>query len=83
MKKKNKVINTYVPKMCLLRKITYGEFSEFVREKKVHIVYTHCTRFVFHLFKNLTVSTCYYDDLRENSELLLQLMGSEKFINFN
>ena len=25
----------YVPKMCLLRKITYGEFSEFVREKKI------------------------------------------------
>ena len=22
-----------MPKMCLLRKITYGEFSEFVREK--------------------------------------------------
>ena len=29
--------------MCLLRKITYGEFSEFVREKKItynlHIVF--------------------------------------------
>ena len=38
--------------------------------------YLNCTRFVFHLFKNLTVrTTCYYDydDLRErerkNSEL--------------
>ena len=29
----------YVPKMCLLRKITYGEFSEFVWEKKLHIDY--------------------------------------------
>ena len=26
--------------MRLLRKITYGEFSEFVQEKKVHIVFT-------------------------------------------
>ena len=26
--------------MCLLRKITYGEFSEFVWEKKLHIIYT-------------------------------------------
>ena len=25
--------------MRLLRKITYGEFSEFVQEKKVHILY--------------------------------------------
>ena len=25
--------------MCLLRKITYGEFSEFVQENKVHIMY--------------------------------------------
>ena len=30
----------YVPKMCLLRKITYGEFFEFVREKKIHIFYS-------------------------------------------
>ena len=32
---------------------------------------THCTRFVFHLFKNLTVrTTCYYDydDLREREK---------------
>ena len=26
--------------MCLLWKITYGEFSEFIQEKKVHIMYT-------------------------------------------
>ena len=25
--------------MCLLKEITYGEFSEFVREKKIHIMY--------------------------------------------
>ena len=31
MKKKS---DQYVPKICLLRKITYGEFSEFIREKK-------------------------------------------------
>ena len=31
----------YVPKMCLLGKITYGEFSEFVREKKLHIMYIY------------------------------------------
>ena len=30
-----------MPKMCLLRKITYGEFSEFIREKKIHIKYLH------------------------------------------
>ena len=32
----DKKIDQYVPKMCLLWKITYyGEFSEFVREKKI------------------------------------------------
>ena len=31
--------------MCLLRKITYGEFSEFIQEKKVHMMY------VFETFK--------------------------------
>ena len=30
----------YVPKMCLLMKITYGEFSEFVREKKITYIST-------------------------------------------
>ena len=41
----------YVPKICLLRKITYGEFSEFVREKKItYIVLTtflQCTKLYF------------------------------------
>ena len=32
-----------VPQMCLLRKITYGEFSEFVQEKKVHILHSFST----------------------------------------
>ena len=27
--------------MCLLKKITYGEISEFIQEKKVHITYLH------------------------------------------
>ena len=32
----------YVPKMCLLRRIPSGEFSEFVRrEKKLHIEDIH------------------------------------------
>ena len=32
MKKKS---DQYVPKLCLLRKITYVEFSEFVRDKRL------------------------------------------------
>ena len=32
--------------MRLLRKITYGEFSEFVQEKKVHITYFYTSSFV-------------------------------------
>ena len=43
MKKENKVINME-SKMCLLRNITYGEFSEFVQEKKEHINFS-CTIF--------------------------------------
>ena len=35
---KKKISYQYVPKMCPLRKITYGKFSEFVREKKLHIL---------------------------------------------
>ena len=41
-----------VPQMRLLRKIAYGEFSEFVQEKKVHITYIG---FFLSLYKNLTV----------------------------
>ena len=39
--------------MCLLWKITYGEFSEFVREKKLHIMYVLGTKYVMmlHVFK--------------------------------
>ena len=60
-----------VPKMYLLRKITYGEFSEFIQEKKVHIerapliVRTNISWF-FERKKHqqphrLTHYNCYYD----------------------
>ena len=39
--------------MCLLRKITYGEFSEFIQEKKVHISYIQRMRIAL-FSKNLT-----------------------------
>ena len=43
--------------MCLLRKITYGEFSEYIQEKKVQI--EHAFSFVFVTFyanKQLTAA---------------------------
>ena len=43
---RKKINDQYVPKMCALRKITYGEFSEFVQEKKVHITYFYTSSFV-------------------------------------
>ena len=46
---KNEVINVY-PQMCLLRKITYGEFSEFVQEKK--ITYSHSVVLVSYIITN-------------------------------
>ena len=48
VKKKNKVINTFPKCVCLLRKITYGEFSEFVRDKQIkYKVGTLCSNFQF------------------------------------
>ena len=54
--------------MCLLRKIIYGEFSEFIREKKLHIIYIvmrhlffTITSFVFCVFKGRPVDMyCMY-----------------------
>ena len=68
--------------MCLLRKITYGEFSEFVQEKKLHIavIGLKMPQFFFYLIlksflkKSLSL-------LRLLQRLYRQLSSLKKMIN--
>ena len=58
--------------MHLLRKMTYGEFSEFVQEKKIHLMYIYlCNTCVFY-------SKCIVDILT-NIRLKETKKGGETF----